>query len=479
MKNPFKDYPALRSIKLRLTLWYMAAIAVVLIIFGTVAYYLLRNNLYKNLDDSLRARVIELQVSLKIDGQRVMFDQKVNELVMIYDADGALIQRLGPNVQFSNIDRAVAQALFGESTYQSASTPSGPDVRLYAAPHNVDSQTRVAIVVGRLPNDILSMLAIFRMVILNSSLLLLFLAGVGGLFLAERTLKPVERITDIARGIGESDLSRRIDVESEDELGRLAETLNGMIARLEEAFQKQRRFVADASHELRTPLAVIQAESSLVLEKKRPQEDYRTSLELVSQEVAYMSDIVAKLLLLARTDAGSEPVDFQYVNVAALLTELAQDAEALAQEKGVAFKLGPMDSLTVRGDRIKLRQLYLNILDNAVRYTPEGGAVTCSLAGKEGRAIATFTDTGIGIGAEHLSLIFDRFYRVDKARTYAEGGTGLGLAIAASIAKMHGGEIQVESKEGKGTTVRVVLPLADTRAIAWTTPKLKTGKDQD
>ena len=467
----------LKSIKFRLTLWYMGAIAVVLIVFGAVAYTLLSKNLYKSLDESLRARVIELQSSIKIEGERVIFDQKVNELVMIYNADGRLVSRLGPNVQFTGLERVVAQALFGKPDYVSLSTPSGPDVRLFAAPHNVDSETRVAIVVGRLPNDIIGMLAVFRMVVIYSSLVVLGLTAFGGMFLAERTLKPVERITDIARGIGESDLSRRIDVESEDELGRLAETLNGMIARLEEAFQKQRRFVADASHELRTPLAVIQAESSLVLEKKRPQEDYRTSLELVSQEVDYMSDIVAKLLLLARTDAGSEPIDLQYVNIASLLGELAQDAEALAQEKGVLFRQGPMDSLTVRGDRVKLRQLFLNILDNAIRYTPEGGAVTCSLAGKEGRAIAAFADTGIGIPEEHLSLIFDRFYRVDKARTYAEGGTGLGLSIALSIARMHGGDIQVESREGQGTTFRVELPLADTRTIPWTTPTIKGSKE--
>jgi heavy metal sensor kinase len=480
MKTLFKNLKntkAFKSIKFRLTLSYLAAIALVLIVFGTVAYNLLSRNLYRNLDESLRARVTELQNSIKIDGDRVMFDQKVNELVMIYDADGKLIQRLGPNVQFSGIERVVAQALFGKSDYESLSTSSGPDVRLYAAPFNVDSKTRVAIVVGRLPNDIISMLAVFRQVVLYASLVVLALTGFGGMFLAERTLKPVERITDIARGIGESDLSRRIDVESEDELGRLAETLNGMIARLEEAFQKQRRFVADASHELRTPLAVIQAESSLVLEKKRPEGEYRTSLELVSQEVAYMSDIVSKLLLLARSDAGSEPVDLKYVNVADLMTELAQDADALAQEKGVLFKLGPMDSLTVRGDRIKLRQLFLNILDNAIRYTPEGGTVSSSLAGKEGRAIATFTDTGIGIPEEHLPLIFDRFYRVDKARTYAEGGTGLGLAIATSIAKMHGGEILVESRTGEGTTVRVVLPLADTQSFPWTTPTLTGVKE--
>ena len=455
---------ALKSIKFRLTLWYLAAIVVLLVIFGTVAYYLLSKNLYRNLDESLRTRVIELQGSIKIDGRQVLFEQKVSELVMIYDADGALMERLGPNVEFSNIDKTVQEALFGKSSFVSASTPNGPDVRLYAAPFNVDSGTRVAIIVGRLPNDILDMLAIFRMVILNSSLLVVILAGVGGLFLADRTLKPVERIADIARGIGECDLSRRIDIQTDDELGRLASTLNGMIARLEEAFKKQRQFVADASHELRTPLAIIQAESSLALGKRRTQEELRKSLELVSQEVAYMSDIVGKLLLLARSDAGVEPVSFQDVNIRDILVELSQDVEALAQEKDLRFTLGSMDSLTIKGDRLKLRQLFLIILDNAIRYTPGGGSISGSLVRRNDSTVASIGDTGIGIPAEHLPFIFDRFYRVDKARSHAEGGMGLGLSIAMSIAKMHGGKIEVESQAGVGTTFRIVLPLADPQA---------------
>ena len=454
----------LKSIKFRLTLWYLAAIVVLLVILGTVSYYLLSKNLYRNLDESLRTRVIELQGSIKIDGRRVQFEQKVAELVMIYDADGALLERLGPNVEFSNIDKTVEQALFGKSSFVSASTPKGPDVRLYAAPFNDNSGRRVAIIVGRLPNDILDVLAIFRMVILNSSLLVVVLAGVGGLFLADRTLKPVERIAEIARGIGESDLSRRIDIQTDDELGRLASTLNGMIARLEEAFKKQRQFVADASHELRTPLAIIQAESSLALGKERTQAEFRKSLELVSQEVDYMSDIVGKLLLLARSDAGVEPVDLRDVDLKELLVGLSQDVEALAQEKGLRFTLGSTDSLTIKGDKLKLRQLFLIVLDNAIRHTPGGGSISGSLVRRNGSAVASIGDTGIGIPAEHLPFIFDRFYRVDKARSRAEGGMGLGLSIALSIAKMHGGDIEVESQVGVGTTFRIVLPLADPQA---------------
>lgn len=449
-----------RTIKFRLTIWYLVVIAVLLVVFGTFAYYLLRNNLYRTLDRSLQARALELQRTIRVEGNRILFDQKAEEFVLIYNADGVLERRLGPNIEFSNIGEAVQQALFGIDSFVTAEAKEGPDVRLCAVPLNVNSQTRVALVVGRLPNDILNMLAAFRMAILNSSILLLVLAGVGGWFLAGRTLKPVERIADIARSIGESDLSRRIDVETDDELGRLGRTLNGMISRLEEAFIKQRRFVADASHELRTPLAVIQAESSLVLEKPRDPEQYRRSLELVSQEVDYMSEIVGKLLVLARSDAGSEQLNIQDIELSGLLAELGQDLEALAQEKGLSLGFHPLDPLTVRGDRVRLRQLFMNLLDNALRYTPAGGSVTGSVVRKDDLAVVTIGDTGVGIPPEHLPFIFDRFYRVDKARTGGEGGTGLGLSIATSIAKMHGGSIEVESEVGEGSTFRVLLPLA-------------------
>jgi heavy metal sensor kinase len=371
------------------------------------------------------------------------------------------LQRLGPNVRFSNIEEMVEQALFGRSSFLTAPTTEGQDVRLYAAPFNLDSRTRVAIIVGRLTREIQDMLSIFRVVIIYSGLAVVILAGVGGMFLATRTLKPFDHISAIAREIGGGDLSRRINIQSEDEMGRLAGTLNWMIGRLEEAFQKQRQFAADASHELRTPLAIIQAESSLALDKKRSQTEYRRSLELVSQEVAYMSEIIGKLLLLAREDAGSETAGFQEVNVRDLLSELSSDVETLAQEKGLAFSLGPMDSLTVKGDRLKLRQLFLNILDNAIRYTPSGGTVSGILVRKNGNVCVSISDTGIGIPTEDLPLIFERFYRVDKARSRSEGGMGLGLAIADSIARLHGGKIEVESQVGKGSTFHIILPMVD------------------
>ena len=450
-----------KSIKFRLTVWYLIAIVLPLVAFGAVAYFMLSKNLYRNLDLALQVRVAELQNSITVTDHQISFEQKFNDLVLIYDADSVLLQRLGPNVRFSIIEKMVQQALFGQSGFLTTPTTEGQGVRLYAAPFNLDSRTRVAVIVGRLTSEIQDMLSIFRVIIIYSALAVVLLAGVGGMFLANRTLQPVDHITDIAREIGEGDLSRRINIQSEDELGRLASTLNRMIARLEEAFQKQRQFAADASHELRTPLAIIQAESSLALDKKRTQVEYRRSLDLVSQEVTYMSEIIGKLLLLARNDAGIEPLNLQEVNVKDLFTELSSDVEALAQEKGVAFNLGPMDNLTVKGDRFRLRQLFLNILDNAIRYTPSGGTVSSLLVRKNGSALVSISDTGMGIPAEELPFIFDRFYRVDKARSRPDGGLGLGLAIASSIAKLHGGGIEVESQVGKGSTFQITLPLLE------------------
>jgi len=452
-----------KTIKFRLTIWYLIVIVVLLAVFGTAAYFMLSTNLYRNLDEALRTRVAELEGSIKLEKGQITFEQKFNDLVFIYNADGALLQRLGPNVKFSNIEKLVQQALFGQSSFLTASTTEGQDVRLYGAPFNIDSRTRIAVIVGRLPQDIQNMLAIFRVVIFYLALAVLILAGSGGLFLANRTLKPVYHITNVAQGIGEGDLSRRINIQSEDEMGKLASTLNGMIARLEEAFDRQKQFAADASHELRTPLAVIQAESSLALDKKRTQAEYRRSLELVSQEVAYMSEIIGNLLQLARGDASFEQLNLEDVNLRDLWDELAVNMEALTREKGLQFLRDPMEELSVKGDKLKLKRLFLNILDNAVRYTPSGGSITVSLMRNEDNAVVSISDTGIGIPAEHLPFIFDRFYRVDKARSRAEGGTGLGLSIASSIAKMHGGNIEMESQVGKGSSVRIILPLRDAR----------------
>lgn len=449
-----------KTIKFRLTVWYLVAIMILLAAFSAAAYFMLSRNLYQNLDDSLKGRISELQRSIAVEDGHITFGGKVDELVLMYNSDGALVERLGPCMGSVEIDGLVRRALFGQSAFLTASTGDGQQVRLYAAPFTADSNTRLALVVGRLPAEIQAMLHTFRSILGFAALSVLALAGIGGLFLANRALKPVEHITGTAQEIGEGDLSRRVDVQGEDEMGRLASTLNGMINRLETAFNRQRQFTADASHELRTPLAVIQAESTLALGKERTQAEYRKSLELVSQEVSYMSAVIGKLLLLARGDSSKEPLNFQEVRIKDLLTELSSDVEVLARDKSLSFSMGPLEDVTVRGDKVKLRQLFLNLLENAVRYTSSGGSIFSSVVKRKETAVISVSDTGIGIPPEHLPRIFERFYRVDKARSRAEGGAGLGLAIVRYIVKVHGGKIEVESQPGRGSTFRVTLPLS-------------------
>ena len=449
-----------KSIRTRLTIWYLLVIVVLLLVFSAVAYFMLDYNLYQNLDNSLQNRSIELKTSI------TGIVPKENEVLLSFDSSGNLINEHGPAIDLANVATLVRQALSGQDNYLTAAAIDKQAVRLYASTIQSPFNNQIVIVVGQVTTNITGTLATFRYVLLIAIVGVIVLAGLGGLFLAGRVLKPVEQITRTAQKIEESDLSQRITVKNDDELGRLATTLNDMIERLEEAFNRQRQFTADASHELRTPLAIMQAEATLALSKERTEADYRKSLETISQESTYMSSVIGKLLFLARSDAGKEQLNFEDVDIKELLTGLSTNIEALAQDKGIKFSVDAQESLIVNGDKVKLRQLFINILENAVRYTPADGAVSVSLVKKDENALATVSDTGIGIPPEHLPHIFERFYRVDKARSKADGGVGLGLAIAQYIAESHKGTIEVESQVGKGTTFTVTIPLKITEPSA-------------
>jgi len=448
------------SIKFRLTVWYLLVIVGLLAAFGAAAYAMLSYQLHRNMDEQLRTSAIEMGNSLKlVDGQISFTGGQLDDLVLVYDANGDLVHRLGPNVDITGISRPVQLALFGQSSFVTRSTESGQEVRLYASPLAIAPNTRLAMVVGKPPTEIEDMLSTVKSILGLSALVAIAIAAVGGSLMAERALNPVLRMTGAAENIGESDLSRRMDVHGEDELGRLASTLNRMMERLETAFNRQRQFAADASHELRTPLAVIQAESTLALDKERTPEEYRNSLEAVAKEAAYMRDMLGNLLLMARSEAGKEPMNSVDIDLKDVIAGACSDVRLLAREKDIQCEASPLESLIVEGDRVKLRQLFMNILENSVRYTPSGGSISASAIGSNGSAVVSISDTGIGIPAEKLPLIFERFYRVDKARSRAEGGAGLGLSIAKSIAEAHGGRIEVESQAGKGSTFRIFIPL--------------------
>jgi heavy metal sensor kinase len=446
-----------KSLRFRLTIWYLLVIAALLACLGTITYLILSYQLHRNLDESLRSAVLEFESGLKLTDGEISYTGQTNDLVLVYKSDGSLVYKLGPDVDFTKTDSLVERALLGKSNFTTESEKGQP-VRLYITPYTLAPDTRMAIIIGKAPTDIQQTLVTFRSAFLISGFFALLFAAFYSSKLANRVLYPIRGITGTAEDIGATNLDRRIDIQREDELGKLATTLNGMMERLEVAFNRQRQFAADASHELRTPLSVIQAESTLALSKERTAEDYKKSLEVISQEVDFMSTVIGNLLQIARNETG-EPLRSEHMDIKNVLNNLSPTIEALTSEKGIQFNLHLAENLFVKGDPTKLKQLFNNLFENAVRYTPSGGTITVDATASDGSAVISVSDNGVGIAPEHLSLIFERFYRVDKARSRAEGGAGLGLSIAKQIAELHGGTITVESQLGQGSTFRVFLPL--------------------
>lgn len=468
----------IHSIKFRFTLWYLVVLSILLVFLSSGVYFYLSRTLHDDLDGSLKVRATQLGNIRTILGTigEGNFQEELGEVVLFYFYHQDRLMKVSPrDVDLDLGTELIDQAISGENLYTTVQTEDGHDLRLYAVPfspqgpiiipgggpgmpgHRVNTES-AALVVGRSTEDIDDALNGLLRTLLIAVPITLAVAGAGGVFLARRALKPVDQIAQTALEIEGTDLSRRIKVDTKDELGRLSSTLNQMIERLEKAFKRQQQFTGDASHELRTPLAIIEAESTLALEKERSAEEYKQSLETVTQEAEHMSNIIDQLLALARADAGKEQLTFEEIQLDELLRDVASDADVLCREKGLEF--GTMEALTVRGDNSRLRQLFLNLLNNSIRYTSGEGTISISLRKEENQAIASFTDTGIGIPEEDIPLVFERFYRVDKARSHADGGSGLGLAICKHIAEAHGGSVEVESRQGEGSTFSVRLPIA-------------------
>ena len=289
-----------------------------------------------------------------------------------------------------------------------------------------------------------------------------------------RALRPIDTIAQTARQItAADDLSRRIPYESRDELGQLTKTFNQTLERLERLFNAQRRFVADVSHEMRTPLTTIRGNISLMRRIGYDQE----AMAAIDGEAQRMTRLVEDLLLLAKADAGRLSLEKTPVDLDTLVLEVYKQAQILS-DGSVSVQLGPFDQARVLGDSDRLKQLLLNLVSNGLKYTPRGGNVTISVVRHENTVRVDVADTGVGIPPEDLTHIFDRFYRVDKARSRAMGGTGLGLSIARWITEAHDGQLQVTSEVGKGSTFSVTLPLMPESPVAVpakpdTTPGLK------
>src|SRR5947208_1398212 len=460
-------------LRVRLTLWYGTALALILIVFGGALYTVLAHGLRNQIDQSLEkatsvaVRAVEqhgLGPFLPFEDLAAEFPELavLNKSFQIFSPDGKITIQ-SPNLRRQDIplsQTALASALNGQATFESARFQDGSSLRLLSVPIRQNGVLVNIVQVGTSLRPVEAMLHRLVLVLLISAPIALAVALGGGWFLADRALRPVEAITQAAQRIAAGDLTQRLAAPStSDEIGRLAATFNDMIARLETSFRQMRQFSADASHELRTPLTVIKGEAELALRRTRPAEDYKLVLESTLEEIDRMTQIVDELLFLSRTDLGEVVIERLPVRLDALVEDIRRQTGVLGQEQGVQVTVGSVDPATVLGDELRLRELLLNLVDNAVKYSRPGGKVEIALLREGAAARLSVTDQGIGMTPEEMGRIFDRFYRTDAARAHAKKGTGLGLSICKWIAEAHHGRIEVQSHVGEGSRFTVVLPV--------------------
>jgi len=290
----------------------------------------------------------------------------------------------------------------------------------------------------------------------------IFWLCLGCWLLAERTIAPIIEVTEAAQGITADNLTRRLPVgNNQDELSQMVACLNQMLDRLEKSFRRIRQFSGDASHELRTPLTILRGETEVTLRWAKTTDEFRDMLRSNMEEIDRMERIIESLLTLAKSEVGELTLEMKQLSLSDMVQELYLQSRILCEAKQIKVEmdLKVEQEVRIRGDELRLRQMFLNLISNAIKYTPDGGELKIVLAQEDDLAVVDIVDSGIGMHAEHLAHIFDRFYRVDKARNRMDGGTGLGLAIVKWIAEAHGGSISVTSEVGKGSSFSVRLPI--------------------
>jgi heavy metal sensor kinase len=462
------------TIRSRLTIWYSLTLLAILLVVGGLSYSLLRTRLLQDLDTSLLTVAEALQSTSPplVDAGPGPLEQWMREVLGndLYDKFFQLLDpegHPGPRSREPQNDRlplsaeARRNALLGKSTFETVELVPQGTTRLLTIPLLRGGKVVQLVQVGLPLQRTRRTLARYL-----QTLLLLIPAGValaalGGAAVARAALKPVDAMSATARRITAEDLAQRVPRRgSGDELDRLADTLNAMLARLEATFAQMRRFAADAAHELRTPLAALKGSMEVTLRAERTPEVYRRVLASNLEDAERLIQLAEDLLLLARATAGLEgprvPLDLEPI-----LLEALDLGVRLGQQAGVTVRAKELTPLTVRGEEVALRRAVINLVENAVKYTPPGGAVDLSLTRSNGAALITVADTGIGLDPADAERIFEPFVRLDAARARETGGSGLGLAIARSIVTAHGGTISVESAPGSGSRFVIRLEVVE------------------
>ncbi|MGH2531357.1 MAG: heavy metal sensor histidine kinase [Thermomicrobiales bacterium] len=456
-------------VRWRLTAWYALFLAAALVLFGAVIYVGLRYNLYEALDEQLedQAALVLSTVQARDDGL-FLVTSDVGDLegdesfLRLLGEDGETIADTSDRLGGVRLVPGIVAAAMGGETLLTSAEADGHIVRIVTAPVVVNGEVLGVLQVGMSREEIDEALRSLVYLLFAVGPLVLAGAVAGGYLLAGRAMAPVEEITRLAAAIDGDDLHARLNLDlPPDELGRLAATFDAMLARIEDAFERQRRFTGDAAHELRTPLSLLRGQVDVALLHPRTDDEYRAALRSLQDDLDRLTGLVSTLLTLARADAGQLALTRAPFDLATTIGVVADQFTHQAEESGVTVNR-EIRSCPVVADEDLLVQVLVNLVANALAHTPDGGTVTLGCGAEPTGVRIWVADTGSGIAPEHQARVFDRFYRVDTARSRAHGGAGLGLSITRTIVEAHGGRIDLTSAPGKGTTVEFVFP--DARA---------------
>jgi heavy metal sensor kinase len=445
------------SVRVRLTLWYSLILGLIIFVFSLAVFFFVRGRFLVQLNGELESDFLEIsQATAEEPNELPDFETEGPAEFFAIARDGKLLAAT-PAFKKSGLPVFVR---LQESGTRRLRSPSGARFRLKTAPAGAGLLLTVAVE----EEPMWSALRTLSVILVLALPAALILAAFGGYVMAGRLLKPVAVLTARAERISAENLSARLPVGNHgDEFGQLASVFNRTLARLEDSFERLKRFTADASHELRTPLTVIRSVGEVALEEDLDASAYRDRIGSMLEEVDRLAFLVDDLLTLTRADSGPIPLARKDTDAGLLVRQAVEDMTALAEEKGQRLTLDLGGPAVLEIDGATVRLALVNLLDNAVKYTPPSGTITVSSRIRGGELLIEVSDTGPGIPAEHRSRVFDRFYRVEKDRSGRPGGAGLGLSIAKWAAEANGGRIELVSGEGRGCTFRLVFPLARRR----------------
>ena len=479
-----------KSLRFKLTLWYVLISGILLISFSSFLYLYLTKSLYRDVDNKLRAlaELIASESSSPLSKfgfgnidqtlETSMNLKPVVKFIQVLDGSGNIGRKSEnlKNVQLPVSLSALKSSSKGIITFETNRSFGNTPLRIINFPIIENNHITKILQIASSLEEVEDAINTLFLILIITVPLALIVASMGGQFLAHKALKPVDNITQTARMITSQNLNQRIiPPKVKDEISRLIDTFNEMISRLDQSFRQMKQFSSDASHELKTPLTILKGEVEVTLRKERPPQEYQQILKSNLEEINRMSQIVEDLLLLSKADTGEIHLNREDINLAEILNEIVAQMDMLTRVKRLHLSTSNhQQDIHFFGDALRIRELFINLIENGIKYTEEGGFIHITLVkeykaplknqpngvGEEKEEFVKIivSDTGIGIAKEDQERIFDRFFRVDKARSREEGGSGLGLSICKWIVEAHHGEIKVESELGKGSSFIVKLP---------------------